>query len=259
MKPFILFLNKFLRGYPHRFYKSCSYVSIPKAILLIIAEILHLKFKLRISIHGNNILIRTATSDFDVAKACLGDEEYDYLTFGNPKIILDVGANIGASTRFFANSFPGSKIYALEPDAKNYRLLKRNTTSCKNVTPLQLALWIDNNPHNLNQRMTGTWGFTLCKVHSSSSRKTSAIVPCVTLPELMEQERIQYIDIMKMDIEGAEKEILEDSKDWIGKVGILTAELHDRINPGCELAFLKATESFSRFERHGEKLTAYAK
>ncbi len=73
----------------------------------------------------------------------------------------------------------------------------------------------------------------------------------------MEKYSIDKIDLLKMDIEGGEKNVLENSSDWIDSVDIITVELHDRICVGCDRAFYLSTKDFKTFEKHGEKITAY--
>ena len=52
---------------------------------------------------------------------------------------------------------------------------------------------------------------------------------------------VETIDILKMDIEGAEKVIFENyQEDWLQRVGVLYVELHDRLFPGCALATYRA-------------------
>jgi len=57
--------------------------------------------------------------------------------------------------------------------------------------------------------------------------------------------KLPCIDILKMDIEGSEIEVLNNSKEWIGDVGSLIIELHDRFRPGCTEALTKAVEEYS--------------
>ena len=68
---------------------------------------------------------------------------------------------------------------------------------------------------------------------------------------------IESIDLLKMDIEGGEKDVLENAQGWIDCVDTITVELHDRICMGCDRAFYLATKDFVRFEKQGEKVTAY--
>jgi hypothetical protein len=55
-----------------------------------------------------------------------------------------------------------------------------------------------------------------------------------------------------MDIEGAEVEVLRTSADWMPKVDVLIAELHDWLKPGCEAAFVESTEAFPHRWVRGE-------
>jgi len=73
----------------------------------------------------------------------------------------------------------------------------------------------------------------------------------------MNEHGIESIDLLKMDIEGGEKDVLENSQEWIGSVSAMTIELHDGISMGCSRAFYLATKDFKVFETHGEKVTAY--
>ena len=57
----------------------------------------------------------------------------------NPKIIFDIGANIGISAIYFSHRFPDAKIYAFEPIKENYQLLLENTAGLKNVKAFQVA------------------------------------------------------------------------------------------------------------------------
>ena len=63
---------------------------------------------------------------------------------------------------------------------------------------------------------------------------------------------LKFVDILKIDIEGAEKEVFENSVKWINKVGVIMAELHDNIKAGCSNAFFEATREFHGAFSQGE-------
>jgi FkbM family methyltransferase len=56
-------------------------------------------------------------------------------------VIIDAGANIGLSALFFANKYPDAKIFAIEPEETNYKLLELNTKPYNNVCLIKAALW----------------------------------------------------------------------------------------------------------------------
>ena len=52
-------------------------------------------------------------------------------------------------------------------------------------------------------------------------------VDCVTVPEIMQRVGWDYIDLLKVDIEGGEVALFKDASQWIGKVGVIVGELHN--------------------------------
>ncbi len=70
--------------------------------------------------------------------------------------------------------------------------------------------------------------------------------------EVMARAGASRIDILKLDIEGAEQELFEsDSDTWLDRVNALIVELHDRLRPGCSDAFYRAIRrhNFARLYR----------
>ena len=59
----------------------------------------------------------------------------------------------------------------------------------------------------------------------------------------MRENSIDYIDLLKVDIEGAGKEVFDNCSAWIGRVGAIVVELHDRLKAGCSDSVHKAPET----------------
>jgi len=68
------------------------------------------------------------------------------------------------------------------------------------------------------------------------------------MDNIIQEFDINMIDLLKVDIEGSEKEVFQHHKTWIGSVDTIAIELHDRIKEGCSAAFNIATRSFT-FDR----------
>jgi hypothetical protein len=77
-------------------------------------------------------------------------------------------------------------------------------------------------------------------------------VTAVTLTDVMRDHGLEKIDLLKLDIEGCEKEIFENSDPWIENVQAICLELHDRFKAGCSRAFYKAVDDFPIELRRGE-------
>ncbi|MGB9619999.1 MAG: FkbM family methyltransferase [Armatimonadota bacterium] len=158
--------------------------------------------------------------------------------------IIDAGAYVGLSALYFANRFSAATIVALEPHGQNYTLLRHNTKHCPRIVPIRAALWIQKGRSTICDRGTGDWGFALSPVFAGTGTNLGD-VECLSVPDIMERFSWREVDLLKLDVEGAEKQILENAHDWIDKVQVIVAELHDRIVPGCLEAWQKATEKFA--------------
>jgi hypothetical protein len=60
----------------------------------------------------------------------------------------------------------------------------------------------------------------------------------------MKLHQLDRIDLLKLDIEGSEKEIFSDGCLWLEHIGAICLELHDRFKPGCSRTFFRAIDDF---------------
>jgi hypothetical protein len=80
------------------------------------------------------------------------------------------------------------------------------------------------------------------------------MIPAVTINDVLAKIDLSRIDVLKVDIEGAEEEVFRSSELWIDRVDAIIIELHDRHTPGCSGALFRATEDFDIETRRGENL-----
>lgn len=137
--------------------------------------------------------------------------------------ILDCGANVGLATLFFKRAYPQARITAYEADPALFGFmadnLKRNGAA--DVETIHAALWT----------ATGTLSFT-CEGSDSGmigslpgaveGRATN--VPGLRLRDVIAREPV---DLLKLDIEGAEHAVLADCEQVLGNVGALILDLHE--------------------------------
>jgi FkbM family methyltransferase len=198
--------------------------------------------------------LRVRTSDVSLYKDIILRKEYDLgLPDFSPKTIVDAGANSGMATLYYANKYPNAKIVAVEPEPSNYAALVKNVSPYPNVTPIHAALWnkdgtVSLGPTGLDSTPYGKWAFQVSDV----GVQTRAI----TMGTLMAETKIDTIELLKMDIEGAELEAFENCE-WMAGVQVVVIELHDHIKPGCRAAVSSAAQGFRQWER-GE-MTFYAR
>ena len=200
-------------------------------------------------------IIRKNTTDLAIFKQIFINKEYEFPINIKPKLIIDGGANVGYASLFFANKFPNAEITAIEPEESNFGILQKNTAKYKNIKPIQAGLW----HKNINLKITGTeWGKCGFMTEEAGPDDNSDI-KAITIDEILKQSKHDEIDILKLDIEGAEKEIFSGNCDsWLGKVNVLIIELHDRMKEGCSEAFYSAIKKYNFKEtRSGENVVLF--
>lgn len=148
----------------------------------------------------------------------------------HPKVILDAGAHIGLASVFFANLFPSATIIAVEPNPRNFGLLLENIRPYPNIRGINAAAW----PQHTNLEVDD-----LCDSWASSVRQS----PNGAVPGLPLSSLVLEADILKIDVEGSEKEIFEGNAIPLCKV--LMIECHDSFKPGCTDAVLQGLKSRS--------------
>ena len=181
--------------------------------------------------------LRRNTSDTSTFYQVFSLEHYKIEFHNKPKYILDLGANIGLASIYFKKLFPDATIIALEPDVSNFKMLLKNTQRYSGIHCIQCGIWNKNVRLEVMNIGKGDWAYMTKEAEHAHDGSVSGI----TVDELMTKFDIPYIDILKMDIEGAEKEIFEIGYSrWMPKVRTLIVELHDRYKEGCSKAFFKA-------------------
>jgi hypothetical protein len=76
----------------------------------------------------------------------------------------------------------------------------------------------------------------------------------MTIDKIMKNYSLSKIDILKVDIEGAEKEVFSDTLSWIEKVDSIIIELHERMKKGCNRTFYYGTNGFDNEWKQGENI-----
>jgi FkbM family methyltransferase len=203
------------------------------------------------------LFLRNNTTDVSVYRSIIEYKEYDFLVDKHPKIIIDAGANIGLSAVFFANKYPDAKIIAIEPAESNINILEKNIKPYSNIHLIKAALWDSVGEINLFNVGFGNWGFRVGVDNNYNDiRKTQeqCSTPTITVEKILQDYSIDNIDILKLDIEGAEKEVLNKSSMWIGKVNSLIVELHESLKRGCNKAYNKIKKYFDNSCKDGENI-----
>ena len=170
----------------------------------------------------------------------------------SPKTIIDGGGNIGLTAAFLATRFPEATIVTLEPDGGNFEQLKKNTAAYQNIHPVQAGIWPRTASLLVKDTGHGNNGFVV----EETGAETPGAVAALSIPDIMAKMRWPSVDLLKLDVEGSEKEIFSHNYEgWLPNVKVLIIEMHDRMKKGCSKAVFSAINQYAfSFEVAGENV-----
>ena len=145
---------------------------------------------------------------------------------GKRPLVIDAGANIGASSVYFALQYPAGRVVAIEPEKGNAELLRRNAEGL-DIVVREAALGAEPGEAFLSDPGHSDWGF---RVGDSGA----VPVAVVSVPELLSEADSQQLFplICKIDIEGGEAALFAKNTEWLDRFAMITIELHDWLFPG---------------------------
>jgi FkbM family methyltransferase len=201
----------------------------------------------------HSVHIRLNSSDLSTFAKIFLDREYDIPLAKEPAVIIDAGANVGYASVFFALKYPSARIIAIEPETANFAVLRQNTAAFPNISPIKAALWPTSGYVNLLNPGFGSWGFEAADPNEPQPNLPALEkVRAITIHDILDEFALSSIDILKVDIEGGEKDLFAGSPEWLERVGVVMIELHDQRQMGCSRNFFVATREFEREIRQGE-------
>ncbi|PQV47280.1 FkbM family methyltransferase [Jejuia pallidilutea] len=207
-------------------------------------ELNSLQFKLR----------KRPSSDISVFGQIFEEEEYRAViecyiqSFkAEPVTIIDAGANIGLTALYFHRKLKTLKILCVEPDDDNFEVLKYNIeNNAVNATLHKAGLW------NKNTNLTIVNDFR-DKKEWSVRVKESLVggLKAITVNSLLKEKNWEYIDILKVDIEGAEKEVFTTNEadiSFLKKTKCIAIEIHDEFNCREDINKILKANNFNCFK-----------
>ena len=175
-------------------------------------------------------------------------------------LIVDCGANIGATTLYFSTHIPNATVIAIEPERSNFELLVKNMADRANTKTVYAAISSVAGRAHIVDAGIGNWGYRTEFVDDQNSGTDS--VPCITMREIYASHSVGFFPlIVKIDIEGAERDLFAAHTEWVSCTPLIIIELHDWLMPkaGTSRSFLQCVASLDRdFVHIGENIFSIA-
>ena len=144
---------------------------------------------------------------------------------GKSPLIVDAGANIGASSVVFAAMVSDAKVVAIEPELENFKLLELNIEGLR-IEAMHAALSSASGFARVVDPGEGHWGYRTESVDGKI--ETENTVPRVTIDDIYRENTAQCFPfIVKIDIEGGEADLFSANTGWVARTPLLIVELHD--------------------------------
>jgi FkbM family methyltransferase len=192
-----------------------------------------------VSVNGYRLEVRPSDSDLFVLSQIFGWEEYgiepwrlsmlreiaaNWQTAGIKPVIIDAGANVGYSALYFGSLFPGVRVLAVEPDPTSFEILARHARANEQIKPVHAALWSHDRGLELETSNNSSW----------AARVTEGVgIPSQRLDNLLATIPASRPLIIKLDIEGAEREVVASCPEVFAAARCIIVEPHDVMNPGA--------------------------
>jgi FkbM family methyltransferase len=193
------------------------------------------RFAVRHGVSGqkSTLHLRTAPgdiSDWIVLRGVWAYQDYFHPMIRRCRTILDVGANAGIAAVWFKALLPEAELACVEPDPRNLPLarlnLVENGISAK-IFECAVA------PYAGRTRLgIEAWnGKSSLEDAGLYAHRDFVEVETRRIPEILDDLGWGHVDLIKMDIEGMERDILADGADWLDRVGLIVLELHQNTTP----------------------------
>ncbi len=160
---------------------------------------------------------------------------------GEKALIVDAGANIGASAVYFSRLYPASFVLAVEPEENNVSLMRINLEKSDNVKVFKAAIGCEHRVMYLNDPGQSDWAF---RVEEKGNVAVDVLSPAELISSVKDQNLYPFI--FKIDIEGGEGNLFQKNIEWVDSFPLIVIELHDWMLPfqGTSRSFIKTLAAY---------------
>jgi FkbM family methyltransferase len=189
------------------------------------------------------VYLRKKSSDLSVLRQVFSGRQYDLsqsrqaarirsryqalLDSGLTPLIIDAGANNGASALWFASTFPQAHVAAIEPEPENCSICRMNIRGRETITLFQAAIGGTSGEVVLHGGGNKAWAVQTSREGSGDK------VPVLTVADIVASFSPRHrLFLAKIDIEGFESDLFSHNTQWLEDVMTVMIEPHDWLLPG---------------------------
>lgn len=190
-----------------------------------------------LNLRGLSLLYNNKEMAKQMVEEIFENSSYFFETKRKTPLIIDAGSNIGVATLFFKSIYKDAKILCFEPDPNSFALLKQNIIR-NHLTDVSLynkaVAGIEGKikfyghisskvPYSCGNSIIRSWGEQRNIDDNDYLRQNSIYVQAVKLSSYIDSN---VVDFLKLDIEGAERQVLEELQDKLELIKAMSIEVH---------------------------------
>jgi len=183
--------------------------------------------------NNKKIYYRTSSSDmmliYEILLKSKYKREYYFPEGLKPKVIFDIGGNIGITSIYLASLFPEALIYSFEPLKENFEILTKNTSQFNNIEVFNFGLGVKNGSFKLylSDDIENYGGVSFYSDVEGNMKESYSECEVKNVNDVIKEIGVTSVDLIKIDTEGAEYDILTNINDeFLNKTSWITGELH---------------------------------
>lgn len=209
--------------------------------------------RVRVRGYDRPVHVRIGESDISVLWQVYGKRELDVSIDPPVRVILDLGANVGYATRWFMDHWPEAKVIAVEPSATNAASLRLNNPDTSRLSVLEAAIGSRDGHCRIVNPTDPAWALRV----GDCGPGDDGALPMKRLGTILAEGGFDSADIVKIDIEGAEVDLLNDP-DAVALLGRSRCVIIETHGEEAERLVGEAVERFGMdTEQRGEKFIAF--
>ncbi|WP_080237127.1 FkbM family methyltransferase [Spirosoma rigui] len=208
----------------------------------------------KVTVDGHPVTLRKRSSDALVFEQIFINKEYfeliDIIQLNEIPVstIVDLGANIGLSAVFLHTYFPEASFVCVEPDKENFDILKVNLLGISNIVTYQKAVWSEQKNIYLNRNFRDGKDWSISSSENNSGAYSQ--VDTITINNILQDNNLNGIDLLKIDVEGAESELFKNlgQVNFLEKTKVIAIEIHDEFNVRDDILSVLVNHDFILIE-----------
>lgn len=190
-----------------------------------------------LDVHVHGLSLRVRADDFVLFEILgFGGYDVDYAPLGRVDTVLDVGANIGLAALYLASKFPDAAFLCVEPSRPSHALLTENLA--RNAIRAQ-AIRAAATSEPTRVRVAEGLHPGLTRV-SPDPGGPHSVVDGMTINSLLDAGGFGHADLMKLDIEGGERQLLDTASTWHERIRAILMEVHAPLSGDAAMQSLAA-------------------